>query len=161
SGDWKGTPIADLLPVEIPGPDQVQAPTEMYPTAEGQQHYLLQLAATDPASMEAWKRLNQQCKLGGYNKLGREKPGARVLARTEPNARVDPLMVAQSFGKGRTLAFAGDTTWYWGKLGFPDTTEGWELHDRFWKQVILWLAQQENSEGNVWIKPDFRRLPSG
>src|SRR5262249_41193965 len=45
--------------------------------------------------------------------------------------------------------------------GFPDTTEGVDLHSRFWKQVVLWLAHQENSEGNVWIKPDFRRLPSG
>src|SRR5262249_61892361 len=34
-------------------------------------------------------------------------------------------------------------------------------HSRFWKQTVLWRAHQENSEGSVWVKPDFRRLPAG
>ncbi|HLW66915.1 MAG TPA: glutamine amidotransferase [Gemmataceae bacterium] len=167
SGDWQGTPIADLLPVDLSQSGQVDAPTEMYPTPQGEEHYLLQLAATKPANVETWRRLNQEVKLGGYNRLGKAKspqpgkPLATVLAGTDPGGKGEPLMVFQMFGKGRVLAFGPDTTWYWGKLGFPVTTEGWDLHDRFWKQVVLWLAQQENSEGNVWIKPDFRRLPSG
>ncbi|HEV3146482.1 MAG TPA: glutamine amidotransferase, partial [Gemmataceae bacterium] len=167
SGDWRGTPIADLLPVDLAQTGQVDALTEMYPTPTGEEHYLLQLAPTKEASMEAWRRLNQVAKLGGYNRLGKAKaaqpgkPLATVLARTEPGGNGEPLMVFQNYGKGRVLAFGGDTTWYWGKLGFPETTEGWDLHDRFWKQVVLWLAQQENTEGSVWIKLDFRRLPSG
>jgi hypothetical protein len=34
------------------------------------------------------------------------------------------------------------------------------MHSRFWRQVVLWLAKQENAEGTVWIKPDTRRLPA-
>jgi uncharacterized membrane protein len=167
SGDWQGTPIADLLPVDLSQSGQVDQDTEMYPTPTGEQHYLLQLAATPQANAETWRRLNQQVKLGGYNRLGKAKspqpgkPLATVLATTDALGKGEPLMVFQMYGKGRVLAFGPDTTWYWGRLGYPDTTEGWDLHERFWKQTVLWLAQQENSEGNVWIKPDFRRLPSG
>src|SRR5207253_2616349 len=34
-------------------------------------------------------------------------------------------------------------------------------YERFWKQTMLWLARQENVEGNAWIKPDARRLAAG
>src|SRR5262249_36733112 len=30
-----------------------------------------------------------------------------------------------------------------------------------WKQIALWLAKQEEASGNVWVKPDARRLPAG
>jgi len=71
------------------------------------------------------------------------------------------VLVAASYGKGRSLAFAANTTYRWTTFGLPDNTEGLDIHARFWKQTVIWLAQQENSEGSVWVKPDFRRLPSG
>ena len=95
------------------------------------------------------------------NRLGTLKPGAELLATAEPGKRDVPILVAQGFGKGRTLAYAGDTTYLWRIFGLPETTEGAEIHARFWKQTVLWLARQENSEGSVWVKPDFRRLAAG
>jgi hypothetical protein len=84
-----------------------------------------------------------------------------VLARkTDPKAG-EPLLVSQTYGKGRTMALAVDTTWKWTGLGLPKTTEGVELHARFWKQMVVWLAQQEDQEGTVWVRPDVRRLPAG
>ena len=47
------------------------------------------------------------------------------------------------------------------RLGQPKTNEGRDAHDRFWRQVVLWLAQQDKMEGNVYIKPDIRRLATG
>jgi hypothetical protein len=57
---------------------------------------------------------------------------------------------------GRVLAFAGDTTHRW--VRNPETQE---MHRRFWKHMVLWLAKQEDPEGSVWIRPDARRLPVG
>jgi hypothetical protein len=33
-----------------------------------------------------------------------------------------------------------------------------KLHGRFWRQVVIWLARQEDARGGVWVKPDVRRL---
>jgi hypothetical protein len=68
----------------------------------------------------------------------------------------EPVLVARLYDKGRVMAFAGDTTWRWVR-----PPQGHQLHARFWKQLVLWLAKQEEAEGNVWVKPDTRRLPSG
>jgi uncharacterized membrane protein len=161
SGDWKGTPMEELLPVELNVNGQIKSPVEIFPTPAGKQHYLLLLGPTPDASAEAWRKLNQARKLEGINQLGAPKPGATVLATTDENGRGAPVMVAHTYKQGRVLAFAANTTKDWTTAGLPETTEGMDLHARFWKQTVLWLAQQENSEGSVWVKPDFRRIPAG
>ena len=167
SGDWKGTPIADILPVELDSSGQINMPSEIHATAAGNTHYIFRLAATEPESKKIWDRLNQ-IKMPGLNRLAPAKaaspgkPAATVLATTEPGGKGEPVMVSHSYGKGRALAFAANTTYLWRTLGMPDSlTEGPDIHARFWKQTVIWLAQQENSEGNVWVKPDLRRLPAG
>ena len=50
--------------------------------------------------------------------------------------------------------FGGDTTYRWVR-----NEKGEELHHRFWKQVVVWLARQEDAEGSVYVKPDVRRMP--
>jgi hypothetical protein len=99
-----------------------------------------------------WSRLPP---LAGANRFdpGQLKPGAITLA-VDQNDR--PLLVAQSFGAGRVMAFAGDTTWRWQMRGFGDE------YKRFWRQIILWLARRdERQEGNVWVRLARRRLESG
>src|SRR5262249_36513244 len=56
-----------------------------------------------------------------------------------------------------TMAFAGDTTHLWVR----PKTGGLEAHSRFWRQVVLWLARQEDTNDNLRIRPDTRRLPLG
>jgi uncharacterized membrane protein len=162
SGDWTGTPIEDLLPVKLNASGHIASEhIEFHPTNDGLQHFLLQLAGNSEETKAVWNRLNSKIWFKGINRLGDRKPTASVLATTEPDGKGDPILVAQSVGRGRTLAFAGDTTFLWRIYGLPDNTEGAEIHARFWKQTALWLAQQENSAGNVWVKPDFRRLATG
>jgi hypothetical protein len=51
------------------------------------------------------------------------------------------------------MAFAGDSTWHWQLEGFETA------HKRFWRQVILWLAHQDQlGKGAVWIKLPQRRF---
>ena len=60
--------------------------------------------------------------------------------------------------KGRILAFGGYDTYLWERLGLPENKDGVEIHNRFWKQCVLWLAHQEDEEGQVYARPEFRRL---
>jgi hypothetical protein len=79
--------------------------------------------------------------LGG-NRL-QPRRTADVLAATPDDV---PLLIAADTGRGRTMAFAADSTWLWHMYGHQD------LHQRFWQQVILWLARKEmDGDQPVWV----------
>ena len=156
NSDWQGTPLADILPVEVDTPGQVESEIQMEPTAKGLSHYLLRLVEKPDANKELWNRLP---KLDGMNRMGQVKKGATVLA--ERAGSMEPVLVGMDYGKGRTLAFGADTTWRWEFLGLPKSTEGIEAHAHFWKQIVYWLAHQDKGEGNIQVKLDARRLPTG
>src|SRR5215813_3800185 len=61
--------------------------------------------------------------------------------------------------KGRVLAFGGFDTYLWEQLGQPKSQQGVEIHNRFWRQCVLWLAHQEEEEGQIYVRPKYRRLP--
>ena len=119
----------------------------MQPTKLGLMHFALHLAAK-PAENEAlWSKLPP---LEGANKFHDLAPGATVLADAGPDK---PLLVAHSFGAGRVMAFAGDSTWRWWMGGFESA------HKRFWRQIVLWLARKDQTqEGSVWIRMAQRRF---
>jgi uncharacterized membrane protein len=161
--DWQGTKIAGALPVELDG-TQSDERISFVPTREGLNNFVLRLSANPKESEQLWARLNDpsnRCLLDGYTRLGRVKRGAVVLARAKDRDTGPPLLVQQTYGHGRTAALAVDTTWRWHRLGLPKSTEGQELHARFWKQLVIFLAQQEDQGGAVWVKPDVRRLAAG
>ncbi|MCS6850026.1 MAG: glutamine amidotransferase [Gemmataceae bacterium] len=155
NSDWRGTPMEELLPVYLNVSGQIDEAVSLRATPDGLKHYVLRLADTEADSDNLWRRLPP---LEGASRLGERKPGAAVLAVSPRGA---PLLVAQTYGEGRVLAFAGDTTWQWRRLGLPQSNEGVLAHERFWKQLIIWLARQEEMEGNAWVQPDARRLPAG
>jgi hypothetical protein len=67
-----------------------------------------------------------------------------------------PLLVSGEYRRGRTLAFAGESTWLWPLAGFE------KEHRRFWRQVVLWLVRRDDlSRDDVWIKLDQRRFNPG
>jgi uncharacterized membrane protein len=156
---WTGTPIAELLPVTLPPkpPDEVKEPIAMIPTEEGLQHYLLRFNADKKKNLEAWDLLNGQTKLQGYSVLGDRLQQAEILARVNDKVNGPPLLVRVDRGdKGRVLAFGAADTWRW-----SNTPETAPLLTRFWKQTVLWLAHQDELEGNVFVRPEFRRLVAG
>ncbi len=146
--------FAELFPVQLEALGQDEALIQMQPTPAGINLYLMRLSDKPDENRALWERLP---KLKGMTKLGPPKLGATVLA----TGNDVPLLVTGTVNAGRTLAFGADTTWRWRNLGLPERAEGIPLHERFWKQIVLWLAKQEEASGNVWIKLDARRLPSG
>jgi uncharacterized membrane protein len=159
-GGYAGTPLAEVLPIEMDklerqrfgdplrGDVHLPGPLRMRPAAAAADEYLVQLSGAN--NRAAWDKLPP---LEGANKFGKLKSAAHKLLEGDAG---QPLLVWQASGNGRVLAFAGDSTWRWVMQGHGD------LHKRFWRQVVLWLAgQNEDTSGAVWIKLDERRFSPG
>lgn len=160
-GGYGQTPLAPVLPVQMERLERqdlsspirsdlhVPGPLKMMPTPIGLRHFVLMLGGNAAASRETWEKLPP---LDGANRFVRLSPAAVVLAA----AGETPLLVSQTYGTGRVMAFAADSTWHWWMEGFE------AAHKRFWRQVVLWLTRKDESqEGNVWIKLVQRRLAPG
>jgi uncharacterized membrane protein len=151
-GGWGTSPLAGVLPVDVqPGDGQLQGQLPMIPTDIGLRHFIMRLANTPEANLAIWKQLKP---LDGASRWSGLKPAAQLLATSNNKL---PMLAAQTVGAGRSIAFAGDTTWRWRK----DKT-GIGYHARFWRQLILWLAKKEDS-GSPSLKVSLptRRLSLG
>lgn len=151
NGDWQGTSLERMLPVDMESSKgQVEEDRKMLPTQDGLRKFAYLLRLADGRKPEqAWQELND---LEGINVLHKSRKGIEtVLAESNKG---EPILIAQNYGNGRVLAFAGDTTYRW-----VSNREKQQMHARFWRQMVIWLAKQEDAEGAVWVKPDTRRLP--
>ncbi|MCH7729719.1 MAG: hypothetical protein IH991_25095, partial [Planctomycetes bacterium] len=157
-GRYQHTPLVDVLPIQMKreeaqdfGPRisrdlHEDRELQMLPTVP---HFITYLAPGDD-NKRLWTNLPP---LLGANKFAKVKPSAEVLAQSPDGL---PLLVKGDYGKGRVLAFAGDSTWRWWMRGHKDE------HRRFWRQVVLWLARRDElTEKNVWIKLPQRRFAVG
>ena len=149
--------FAALLPVvlnaidrrredEIDGSLHYQQQLKMVPTSKGLKHFIMQLDSPEAKNRQRWAALPA---LTGAIKL-RKKEGSIVdiLATAETG---EPLLFAETRGD-RVMAFAADTTWLWYLGGHEET------HQRFWRQIILWLTGNEQGNRDVWIQVEPRNL---
>lgn len=159
-GGYATTPLADVLPItmdrferqefgkKIREDVHLPGPLQMRPTDLGLRHFALMLAGSRAENEALWSKFPP---LEGANRFRRAQlaPGALVLAAA---GRANPLLVAHTYGNGRVMAFAGDSTWRWWMRGYESA------HKRFWRQMVLWLARKDQSiDGNVWVRPAKRR----
>jgi uncharacterized membrane protein len=149
--------FVELLPVvlskydrrgrnELDLTQQYDKQMKMMPTAAGLRHFVMLLDSPEAANRKLWESLPT---LQGANKL-QHKEGdlSDVLAKAETG---EPLLIGRFEGP-RVMAFAADTTFLW-YLGGKE-----EAHQRFWRQMILWLTGNEQGDSNVWVRIDPRNL---
>ena len=154
-GGWDASPIADLLPVKFDITAQIDKAVRMRPTEATINQFPFFKLDDDPTkNRELWdKKLPP---LDGMAQLGeiRNKATATILAKGNDD---DLLMVAGVPG-GRVLVFGGDSTWKW-----PRTPQTLAAYNKFWRGAMLWLANQDEHAGNLWIDidPKTRRLNAG
>jgi uncharacterized membrane protein len=154
NSDWQVGPareLSELLPVELNQPGQVDRAIQVTPTEKGLD-YLLRLDNDPKQNLNLWTTKLEA--LDGMTKLGAVRAQATVLAKAEGDV---PILAGRQVDSGRTLVFGGDSTW----RAWRRSKEAIEAHQRFWKQMILWAAHQEQAEGDVRVLPDTRRLPAG
>jgi uncharacterized membrane protein len=157
AGGYASSPLRELLPVRMSAterlaPDETSErqhlnhPLQMLPTRDGITHYLMRLSASE--NDQVWRQLPE---MSGANKLVPRSGAFEILAES---ALQEPLLIAGDTGGGRVLALAVDETWRWHLHGFASE------HQRFWQQVMLWLARKEfESDQPVWARVEPRNFP--
>jgi hypothetical protein len=89
----------------------------------------------------------------GANRFQGVKSFGKVLLET---VKKEPLLVSGQYGLGRVLAFAGDSTWRWARMGHAV-----ELR-RFWRNSVLWMTRREDlQQQDIWLRMDQRRITPG
>ncbi|HJP36296.1 MAG TPA: glutamine amidotransferase [Gammaproteobacteria bacterium] len=117
---YQATPLASILPVTmLERDDRVEMPEGLVATFPNPGHAAL--GGTPPE----WPILL------GYNQL-QAKPGATVIA--EYNG--DALLVVDTVGKGRCVAFASDVAPHWA----PNEFMAWPHYAKLWSSIVAWAA---------------------
>jgi uncharacterized membrane protein len=117
---YHGTPIESALPVEIsPVDDRVENPADNLPAVIDLGHPITRGLPT------VWPGVL------GYNRLV-AKAGASVLMTVNG----DPFVVAGEYGRGRSLAYAGDIGPHWG----PRELVTSDAYTQFWARAVGWLC---------------------
>jgi uncharacterized membrane protein len=120
SARYHRTPIEEVLPVLLlPIDDRIERPEGINPSVTRKDHQITH------GIDGAWPYLL------GFNEV-KPKEGAEVLAKVEEY----PLLVAGSFGKGRSVAWTSDVGPHWCPKEFVE----WPGYTRLWRQIIAWVS---------------------
>jgi uncharacterized membrane protein len=134
-GGWAASGLNDVMPTFLPAGNhnfhRNSATVEL--TRAGADSPITRLLDDPVKNIERWKKLTY---LADYEDAGTPKPGATVLADLKAGRRSFPLLITQSYGRGRSAILATGGTWRWQMseaLGDPS-------HDMFWQQLLRWLV---------------------
>ena len=160
-GGYANSPIADWLPVELNAAEyqpesskpstaaQIMTDIKLVPTERGLRDYVMNLGAQDQ-NRSLWLSLPP---LSGANRLKPRNELVRVWAETPDK---QPLLLVNEVASARVAAFGVDSTRLWYQAGRE------ELHQRFWRQMILWLAKKEEDKDQpIWVKVEPRNFSPG
>lgn len=151
-GGYVGTPVENMLPVEISEEYKKDAFIAARGTVENlfrpvlapgnEAHPLLLLTPKEEENIREWKNIPL---LGGYNYVGRLKPGAEnLLLHPSDQSTFGPriILAAQPYGLGKTIAFTSDVTHNWGQwfMEWRDEEGRW-LFAQFWQNALKWAAE--------------------
>ena len=136
-GGWQNSTMADLIPVQLPGQRGTfhqQQFSKVVLTQTGAQSVLCRLDENPANNAKRWDTIPA---INNYQDVGEPKPGATMLLQlVTPGKRVQPLLVTQNYGRGRTVAFATEGSWRWKMwLDHADKT-----HATFWQQMFRHLV---------------------
>ncbi|HUO10266.1 MAG TPA: glutamine amidotransferase [Phycisphaerae bacterium] len=146
-GGWNNTTLADILPVSLAPVSPPQINTKFVPklTAEGRLHPIFAGIGGYFIAPDGATPAQQVPDLSGCVALAGTKPAASILAVhpvEKVNASPAIVLAVEQYGKGRSAAFAADTTWHWNLFlrGMGKDSP----YNRFWGQMVRWLASQED-----------------
>ena len=156
AGGYANTPLDALSPVAM-SPAEFQdagaIETDLHlmqdirviPTDAGLSHFIMRIADSGETNRSRWESLPP---LEKANRIRPKNEFIDVLARdSDGNA----MLLSADTGTGRLIAFAGDSTYFWFQFGHR------EVHQRFWQQMVYWLAHKEDdSDQPIWVQIEPR-----
>jgi len=121
---YRNTPVEDVLPVScLPVDDRVEVPEGFWPVLTKADHPIVAGVGT------AWPLLL------GFNEVV-VKAGAEVVATVSADYRSLPLLVAGTYGKGRTIAWTSDIGPHW----LPPEFCAWAGYGKLWRGALDWVT---------------------
>lgn len=166
-GRYAGTPIAEILPLEIEstreGAEERVAGFKVRLTPRGRTHPVTRLNEDRGLSTKAWEELPL---VTIPEQLTRLKPGATVILEATAagsNSNVSgegsavPLLVEQRYGRGRTLALLASDTWRW-RMELPSANTS---HENFWRQLLRYQISTAPSRFEVTAERDVYQTGDG
>jgi uncharacterized membrane protein len=151
-GAYADTPLAGVLPVEVPPAgasesELVDLETFRPTIAPALARQPVVLWQPEPAQSAA--ALRALAPLHGVNRVLGLRGEAEVLLEhptlREPSGRPHPVLVVGTKEKGRTLALLTDDAWRWG-LTTGGATGDASAYTRFWDRALRWLARDPTLE---------------
>lgn len=134
-GGYTKAPFTDLLPVNLPDRKNTfhRDPAYVELTGAGRESLITRLEENPERNVERWKKLPY---LMNFQEVGTPKAGAVVLADMTAAGHKMPLLITQTYGRGRTAVFATGGDWRWQMLQpLEDMT-----HEMFWRQLLRWMV---------------------
>ena len=149
-GGYHGTPIAGMLPVVLKdGATPYDKRQFRIQVSEGGVTHPIMHQTRDPlANVNIW---NSVSPLMGHNPVKALKAGAIPLMESVLGR--EPVLAVQNYGIGRTAAFTTGGSWFW-QMNRP---AGDRLHQRFWKQLVRWLAMGSKPKLSVDVKTVYSK----
>jgi uncharacterized membrane protein len=116
------------------GSGEAEDPNTPALTVDGASHPATRLAVTPEENRKKWASLPA---LPSVAHVGGSRPGAQILAvALTAGGTPLPLIAAQRYGQGRSVAFAGEASWRWRMLR-PATDASYET---IWRQLARWVT---------------------
>ena len=146
-GGYAGTPVSDVLPVELARLPEQNAPHFVELKAEvtvpGSIHAATQIADAESLSVKRWKTMPA---VTTVNRLGRAKPGATVLLSGTPTkgGNREIVLAYQRYGRGKSIVFPVQDSWLW-QMDSSVTVEDM-THESYWRQLLRWLVNDVPSQ---------------
>jgi uncharacterized membrane protein len=134
-GGWGSSNLAGVLPTVLPDAKNTfhVDPATAQLAAAGAESTITRFQDDAAASAERWKKLPY---LMDYQNAGVPKAGATVLANFTAEGHTLPLLVTQSYGRGRSALLATSGTWRW-QMNLP---AGDPTFAAFWQQLLRWMV---------------------
>ena len=137
-GGYNDTPLGDVLPVYLRGTEAKrdnQSVVKYRLTREGSLEPWLRLRGNE---VDEKQRVAEMPDFQTWNTVSEVKPGASVLAQlTTEGDKVQPGLVVQRFGKGRTGALLVGDMWRWSLRRAQENTDDLA---QSWRQIARWLT---------------------
>ncbi len=141
-GGWAGTPVAEVLPVELQESARGKNVEEYFsalsvrPTRAGLSYPVTKLADTESASATRWEAMPD---VTTVNPIRRVKPGATILLTGTTKEREEQVVLAhQRYGRGKSVALPIQDSWHWkmdATVAVEDMTQV-----TFWRRLVRWLV---------------------
>ena len=157
-GGYDKTPIGEMLPVYIDR--KAVSGTAGSGDVEFSREGWLQPWARlrkDRASEES--RLSETPPVFTVNPVGTTKPGASLISYFKgSDGSEHPLLVTQSFGKGKSVAVTVGDLWRWG-FSNPDQPEQMQDMNKFYRQLMRWIITDVPKRVSLESKIDSSQFP--